>query len=105
MQDFKCITSDIYMIKRELDEIQEILDETCKNAFQVQANLSAPENWAGESQLVGAAFMDIVTQYHKLLSGDGAGPVKEASDGLQNYLNKDEVFYDEWSEYQEIKSM
>ncbi|MDO4304190.1 MAG: hypothetical protein Q4D94_09765 [Bacillota bacterium] len=105
MQDFKCVTNDIYNIKKELDEIQVLLDETYKNAIQVQANLSEPAVWAGESQLVGAAFMDLVTQYHKLLAGDGAGPVKEASDGMQNYLDKDEVFYDEWSEYQEIKSM
>lgn len=105
MQDFKCVTSDIKEIKKVLDEIQTLLDESYKEALSVQADLESPDNWMGEAQLVGAAFMDLVTQYHKLLAGDGAGPVKEASDGMQNYLDKDEVFYDEWSEYQEIKSM
>ncbi len=105
MQDFKCVTGDIKEIKKVLDEIQTLLDETYKNAALVQAALENPDNWSGEAQLVGVAFMDIVTQYHHMLSGDGEGPVKEASDGLQNYLDSDDVFYDEWNEYQEVKSM
>jgi len=105
MKDFKCVTDDLYNIKKELDEIQTILDDAYKKAMQVKNDLSSPEIWSGESQLVGDAFMDLVTQYHYMLSKDGAGPVKEASDGLQNYLDKDDVFYEEWSEYQEIKSI
>lgn len=105
MQDFMCITDTINSMKTTLDEIQTILDNTYSSVFMLETVMFDENNWSGESQLVGAAFMSLVTQYHALLAGAGEGPVKQASDGLQNYMNKDAVFYDEWEEYQEVLSM
>lgn len=105
MQEFKCVTETISSIIPKLDEVQTILDNTYSNMFMLQTVLFNDENWKGESRLVGEAFMDLVTQYHALLAGGGEGPVKQASDALQKYLEKDAVFYDEWEEYQEVLSM
>ena len=106
MADFRCVTSTISTIKDTLEEVQNILTDTLTQVRNVQGILQAPENWQGEAQLVGAAFMDLVMQYHeKLESGEGGGPVSEAIDSLQEYLDNDSVFYDEWEDYRELSNI
>lgn len=105
MDNFKCVTDTISSIKASLDEIQAILGDTHTSASNILTDLSDNRKWAGEAQLVGTAFMDLVVQYHGILAGDGSGPVQQASEGLKNYLDKDSSFYEEWQEYQDVLSM
>lgn len=105
MSEFKCVTSTISTIKEVLDEVQRILENTYSQALNVQTALTDSNNWNGSAQLVGAAFLDLVVQYHALLAGDGEGPVAQASKALQKYLDCDAVFYDEWIEYQDIMNI
>ena len=58
----------------------------------------------GESQLAGTAFLDLVVQYHAKFAQE-EGPVVQASTTLQNYLDKDAVFYDIWTEYQDLEDI
>lgn len=104
MADFKCVTDTISEIKDVLDKVQEILEDTYNQALDVQGALTNQENWSGEAQLVGAAFLDLVVQYHGKLSPEMA-PINCARRALYQYLLRDESFYEEWSEYQDIMSM
>lgn len=105
MADFKCVTDTISTLKTTLDEIQTLLEETYTKAESVQGNLNDAANWKGESQLVGAAFLDLVVQYHAKLAPTEDGPVVQASKSLQDYLDVDETFYENWEDYQELESI
>lgn len=104
MADFKCVTDSISTMKTTLDEIQTTLEDTYATARAVQANLSDMSNWMGASQLVGAAFLDLVVQYHAKFAQE-EGPIVQASTTFQNYLDKDDIFYDIWDEYQELEKI
>lgn len=105
MSEFKCVTGTISTIKEALVEVQGILENTYSQALNVQAALTDSNNWNGSAQLVGAAFLDLVVQYHALLSAEGEGPVAQAIESLQKYLDNDAVFYEEWIEYQDIMNI
>lgn len=105
MADFKCVTDTISSIKTTLDEIQTILEDTYAKASNVQVQLTDTKNWAGEAQLVGVAFLDIVVQYHQMFAPGEDGPVAQASQALQNYLDRDAVFYENWDEYQDLEDI
>lgn len=107
MADFRCVTDTISEIKESLNEVHNALAETLQQAKHIQATLADPNVWQGESQLVGSAFLDLVVLYHGLLSTeDGySGPILEAMDTLQEYLDHDGAFYEEWKEYQELSDV
>lgn len=104
MADFKCVTDTISNLKMTLDEVQTIIEDTYGKAREVQGELTNVNNWSGEAQLVGAAFLDIVLQYHQMFALED-GPVPQASKALQNYLDRDEVFYENWDDYQDLSSI
>lgn len=64
MADFKGTADTISTIKEALDTIQTTLEDTFTRAETVQGILNDEAIWAGEAQLVGAAFLDLVVQYH-----------------------------------------
>ena len=99
MADFKGVEETISSIKETLDTIQTTLDDTYTRALAVQQTLEDNNIWAGRSQLVGVAFLDLVVQYHAKLAPEENGPVSLASDGLQEYMDSTEVFYTEWNAY------
>lgn len=105
MADFKCVTDTISNLKMTMDEVQTILEDTYGKAREVQRELTNANNWSGEAQLVGAAFLDIVLQYHQMFATEEGGPVAQASKALQNYLDRDEVFYENWDDYQDLSSI
>lgn len=105
MADFKCVTDTINTLKTTLDEIQTIMEDTYGKARTVQAHLNDTKNWAGEAQLVGAAFLDIVVQYHGMFVPEEDGPLVQASQALQDYLDRDAVFYENWSDYQDLEDI
>lgn len=99
MADFKGTEETISTIKETLDTIQAALDDAYTRALAVQQTLEDNNIWAGQSQLVGVAFLDLVVQYHAKLAPEENGPVSLASEGLQAYLDSAEVFYTEWGAY------
>ena len=105
MYDFKCITEDISTIKECMDQIQESLDNTLNRGRILLTEIESGSSWAGEAQLVGTAFMKLVVQYHQKLAGNEGGPVCQASEAFQKYLDNDEIFYDEWKEYTDVSTM
>lgn len=104
MADFRCVTDTIVNIKKSLTEIHETLLDAFTQAQTVEESVNNPNNWQGEAQLVGAAFLHLVVTYHGLLSTvDGNfDPILEAIETLEEYLEHDGEFYANWEEYQEV---
>lgn len=102
MADFKGKADTISAIKETLDIIQTTLEDTLTRAKAVEQTLNDETIWAGEAQLVGAAFLDLVTQYHEKLSPAEEGPVSQASKSLQAYLDADDIFYENWQDYVDL---
>lgn len=106
MAEFKCVTETINDIQRTLNELQTALTDTLILARNIQAAINDPDNWQGEAQLVGAAFLDLVIQYHeKLSSGESGGPINEAIATLEEYLDNDNNFYTQWPEHQRLSEI
>lgn len=102
MQDFKCVTPDISTIIGKIDEMQGKLQDAENLAKEVMNGINDPNNWYGEAQQVGAVFLDLTLQYHCMISDAENGPLVMAKKAFEDYLNRDAVFYDEWSEYQKL---
>lgn len=106
MQDFKCETDSIYPIMRKLLTIQGDLEENLSKAETVLHAIKCDKAWVGESALVGAAFLDLVVKYHSRLTGiEGDSPIMQAYEGMDEYIQANNSFYDEWAEYQAIKGI
>lgn len=105
MQDFKCVTETMKEIMDSLDEIQWLLWSAYTRASVLQNQMADHNNWEGEAQRAALAFMDLIVQYHRALSEPIGGPVCKASAELQRYLDNDSVFYEEWEEYQNIRTI
>ncbi len=105
MADFKGNANTISEIKATLDSIQTTLEDTLTRAEAVESTLYDDTIWAGDAQLVGAAFLDLVVQYHEKLALEEGGPVKQASESLQEYLDTDEVFYENWQEHVDLEKI
>ena len=105
MTDFKGNADKISEIKETLDSIQTTLEETFRRALTVKRTLNDETIWAGDAQLVGAAFLDLVSQYHEKLAWEQGGPVKQASESLQEYLDTDEVFYESWQDHVDLEGI
>ncbi len=102
MSEFKGTADAISAIKKTLDIIQTTLEDTLTRAEEVQRSLNDETVWAGEAQLVGAAFLDLVVQYHGKLAPAEEGPVSQASKSLQEYLDADDIFYENWQDYVDL---
>lgn len=105
MQDFKCVIEDIKSIKVNLEQIQAVLDTTLEKATAILEEIESGNDWDGEAQLVGSAFMDLVVKYHEKLAAHEGGPVRQAAEHFGKYIDKDESFYTDWSAYQDVYSM
>lgn len=105
MSDFKGTAETISAIKETLDIIQTTLEDTLTRAQTVERALNDETIWAGEAQLVGAAFLDLVVQYHEKLAPAKEGPVSQASKSLQKYLDADDVFYDNWQDHKDLEGI
>ncbi|MCM1040672.1 MAG: hypothetical protein NC314_04340 [Roseburia sp.] len=105
MADFKGTADTISTIKETLDMIQTTLEDTLTRAETIQSTLNDETIWAGEAQLVGAAFLDLVVQYHEKLAPAEDGPVSQASKSLQEYLDTDDVFYENWQDHVDLEGI
>lgn len=105
MEDFRCVTETISEIKTIVDEMQELLYSAYEKALVLQGEMSDVNKWDGEAQKAGVAFMDLTLQYHTALANPDGGPLVQAGEALQKYLDKDSVFYQEWEAYQNIKAV
>ena len=92
MQDFFCETDAIAEIKDKVIGIKEILDSTYEKAEAVMQSVSDEEIWNGMSQQTGMAF----------LAGD---PLSQAQAALEKYLSANQIFYDNWEDYQELRKL
>lgn len=107
MENFRCVTETIHDIREELVEIHLAMLDALAQAETAQRTLDNPNNWQGEAQLVGAAFLSLVVAYHRKLStpdGD-TDPILEATETLQEYLDHDSVFYEQWKEHQALSDI
>ena len=102
MQDFFCETDAIAEIKDKVIGIKEILDSTYEKAEAVMQSVSDEEIWNGMSQQTGMAFLDLTMQYYKSLAGD---PLSQAQAALEKYLSANQIFYDNWEDYQELRKL
>lgn len=102
MVDFKGSADTISSIKATLDSIQSTLEGTLARAKEVEQQLLDENIWAGDAQLVGTAFLDLVVQYHEKLAPEKEGPISLASKALQEYLDNDAAFYENWQEHVEL---
>lgn len=102
MQDFRCEREKIEQVRDDLLEINTVLTETYNKIIELKTAMEDKESWSGQSSLVGLAFLDLVRQYHELLTENGKAPVKQAYDDLVKYLEVDDVLYDEWEDYQNM---
>ena len=102
MQDFFCETDAIAEIKDKVIGIKEILDSTYEKAEAVMQSVSDEKIWNGMSQQTGMAFLDLTRQYHKSLAGD---PLSQAQAALEKYLSANQIFYDNWEDYQELRKL
>jgi len=102
MDEFKGVEDTICDIKGTLDVIQTTLEDTLTRAQTVMGILNDKTVWAGEAQLVGAAFLDLVVQYHEKLAHEEGGPVIRAAESLQEYLDSAEAFYENWQHHVEL---
>lgn len=106
MADFRCVTETIYNIRKELVDVHLAMLDALTLAKGVQESLDNPDNWQGEAQLVGTAFLRLVIAYHEKLSTDsGDDPILEATETLQEYLDNDEEFYKTWVEHQMLSDV
>lgn len=105
MADFKGSADTISTIKETLDTIRTTLEDTLTKAEAVQTTLNDETIWAGEAQLVGAAFLDLVVQYHEKLAPTEDGPVSRASESLQEYLDTDDTFYENWQDHVDLEGI
>lgn len=105
MSDFIGTADTISAIKETLDIIQTTLVDTLTRAEAVERALNDETIWAGEAQLVGAAFLDLVVQYHEKLAPAEEGPVSQASKSLQEYLDADDVFYENWQDHVDLEGI
>lgn len=102
MDEFKGTEDSISAIKETLNIIQTTLEDTFTRAGTVEKTLNDETIWAGEAQLVGAAFLDLVVQYHEKLAQAEEGPVIQAGKSLQEYLDTAEVFYENWQDHVDL---
>lgn len=107
MDEFRCVTDTIFNIKQSLTEIHEILFGALTLAQTVEKRVNDPNNWQGEAQLVGAAFLRLVVMYHGLLSTEEGyfDPILEAIETLEEYLSHDGDFYTNWEEHQRLSDI
>ncbi len=105
MQDFKCVIEDMESIQKDLDTIQSTLESTLEEAAAIYSEVESGDDWAGEAQLVGTAFMDLVVQFHRKLAEHEGGAVNQASEAFQNYIKNDEIFFTDWTAYQDVLLM
>ena len=96
MQDFFCETDAIAEIKDKVIGIKEILDSTYEKAEAVMQSVSDEEIWNGMSQQTGMAFLDLTMQYD---------PLSQAQAALEKYLSANQIFYDNWEDYQELRKL
>lgn len=105
MDNFKCDTDQMEQMKITLSEIQDILSEVHNLGEKLQTMVESGDEWEGAANKTGAAFLALVVEFNRQLGSAAGGPVKEAYEGVGEYLDNDSVFYDEWTEYQEVKKI
>ncbi len=102
MEDFRCIQNKFVTVKDGLTEIHDLMTDTYQKAVKLKLAMDDVNIWDGEAHLVAMAFADLTLQYHGLLAEQGEDPIKQACEAMEKYLDADDVFYDEWEDYQEI---
>lgn len=98
MDNFKCVTDSFSTIKSSLDNIKTNLSDANTKASALYTSIESTTGWQGEAKDAALAFLDLTLQYNDAL----IGPVEQAVEAFQKYLDADGTFYDEWTEYQDM---
>lgn len=115
MGDFKCDGSVLNNVSRELESIQELINDSYNIANNVYSQIESGISWEGESQKAMIAFMDLCLQYHKMFIGISIGisndfidnriycaPILKAINTFKELEKNIENFYSESTAYKNI---
>lgn len=98
MDNFKCVTQSFSEIETSLENIKTALSDANTKASALYISIESTTGWQGEAKDVALAFMDLTLQYNDAL----IGPLEQAVEAFKKYLDADKIFYDEWTEYQDM---
>lgn len=96
--------SGMEQVKQKLEQIQEILEQSCKAGEQVKNQIDDKKNWSGEAQKSMASFMDLLLQFHRDLANKKE-PVIEAADSVGEFLDHMSNYTAEWPEWNELEGI
>lgn len=105
VDEFSCNGSNMQDVLTKLQSVKESLNTAYKSALDVKKEIDSKSHWTGNSQKTMAAFMDLLTQYHKDLAEEGDAPVPKAIQHLKELQEHLGNFYDEWEEYEGLRNI
>ncbi|WP_455717219.1 hypothetical protein [Anaerosporobacter sp.] len=101
----KCDGEKMQEVLDKMKSLEEILLNTYSLAIAVKEEIESKTNWDGESQLTMCAFMDLLTQYHKDFVIGEEVPIPSAIKHLEKLQSNLDVFYENWEEYEVLKTI
>ncbi len=108
MNTFRCDTEELQKMGETLDRIHYLLSAAQKEGRKLHHAIKDEQVWEGDAHLAGVAFLDLVLKYHEAIANGekDMGPVKDANQKIQDYLERDEEFYDVgWMAYKEVEKI
>ncbi len=102
---FSCDGSNMEEILEKLRSVEEHLNTAYSQAAAVKDEIDSKTCWTGKSQKTMAAFLDLLTQYHKDFIQGGKAPVPKGIEYLEDLQKSLDDFYDGWPEYQDLEAI
>ncbi len=102
---FSCDGSKMEDILEKLRSVEEHLNTAYSQAAAVKDEIDSKTSWTGKSQKTMAAFLDLLTQYHRdFIRGEDA-PVSKGIQYLEELQKSLDDFYNGWQEYQDLEAI
>jgi predicted ATP-grasp superfamily ATP-dependent carboligase len=105
MLNFSCDGANMKKLAEKLLAVEEQMESAHTKALQVKEKIDSKEHWNSNSQKTMAAFMDLLTQYHKDLIIGGDAPLPKGNQYLEELQEHLSYFYEEWDEYRELENI
>lgn len=101
---FMCSEEKMKTMQTDLEEIQTIISEVHSLGQELLKQIESREDWEGQANKTGAAFLSLAVEFNRQLGSAEGGPVQEAYEGIKEYFDHEDLFYEEWEEFQEVKA-
>jgi hypothetical protein len=105
MVNFKCDTDWIEGAKTKVSDLHNLIEEVHLLGSELLKKIESGDEWQGSANVAGASFLSMTVELNRLLGSASGGPIKEAEEGIGEYIDNDSAFYDEWYDYQEVKKL